>query len=238
MKLTILETGRPPEQLRSDWPNYAEMMRALLAPYIPKLQIDPVATFDCAEFPKLDDIEAVIVTGSALGVYDDVPWMEGLFEFIRRAGHARIPLVGICFGHQAVAKAYGADVGKSAKGWGIGRHVYDIMAPRPWMGASAPSQFSLTVSHQDQVQSLPAGAVQVAASDFTPFAAIDYPDQNAISFQGHPEFSPAFAIALYSIRKGTKLPVEMVEAAEQSLAAPIDDALIGRWMANHLSAKL
>ena len=42
----------------------------------------------------------------------------------------------------------------------------------------------------------PPGARVVAASDFTPFAALAYADQPAISFQGHPEFDPAFATAL------------------------------------------
>ena len=234
MRLTILETGRPPEPLRADWPGYAEMTRALLAPFIPELSVDAIATVDGADFPDPAKTEAVLVTGSAYGVYDQTAWMDPLFDFIRQAGAHTIPLIGICFGHQAVAKAYGAEVGKSDKGWGIGRHIYDVADQRPWMGTTAPGQFSLAVSHQDQVQSLPPGAIRVAGSDFTPFAAIDYPEKNAISFQGHPEFSAAFANALYDVRKGTALPADMVEAAEQSLTAPVDDVLIGQWMANHL----
>lgn len=236
MKLTILETGRPPEGIRDTWPDYAEMTGQLLAPYIPGLKVDAVATVDGQAFPDPEHVEAVLVTGSAFGVYDETPWMQPLFEFIRDVGAIRKPLIGICFGHQAVAKAYGATVEKSDKGWGIGRHVYDIFERRAWMGNETPSQFSLAVSHQDQVQSLAPGAVAVAGSDFAPYAALDYPAHNAMSFQGHPEYSPAFANALYGVRKGTILPVDMVEAAEQSLTAPIDNQLIGRWMANHLTA--
>lgn len=236
MKLTILETGRPPEAIKADWPGYAEMTGQLLAPYIPDLVIDPIATVDGQAFPHIETLDAVLVTGSAYGVYDDTPWMQPLFEFIRGVGAVRTPLIGICFGHQAVAKAYGARVQKSVKGWGIGRHVYDVTQRRDWMANEVPQQFSLAVSHQDQVESLPTGAIAVAGSEFAPYAAIDYPDQNAMSFQGHPEYSPAFANALYGVRKGTVLPAEMVEAAEQSLTAPIDNQLIGRWMANHLKS--
>jgi hypothetical protein len=35
-------------------------------------------------------------------------------------------MAGICFGHQLMAQALGGIVRKSDKGWGIGRHVYDI----------------------------------------------------------------------------------------------------------------
>lgn len=236
MNLTILETGRPPEVIKTAWPGYAEMTAELLTPYIPGLNIDAIAIVDGQAFPKVEAVEAVLITGSAFGVYDDTPWMQHLFDFIREVGATRKPLIGICFGHQAVAKAYGAVVEKSDKGWGIGRHVYDVYARRDWMADETPSQFSLAVSHQDQVLSLPPSAVAVAGNEFAPYAAVDYPEQNAISFQGHPEYSPDFAKALYGVRKRTLLRADMVEAAEQSLTAPIDNQLIGRWMANHLNS--
>jgi len=155
-------------------------------------------------------------------------------DFIRWAAAATVPQVGICFGHQAIAHALGAQVGKSDKGWGIGRHVYDIIAPQEWMGENAPATFNLGVSHQDQVQSLPPGAQLVASSDFCSHAALSYPAINAISFQGHPEFSPEFNCALYSIRKGTALPVDMVEKAEESLKTRVDNDLVGQWMAEFM----
>ncbi|MEL6831053.1 MAG: type 1 glutamine amidotransferase [Pseudomonadota bacterium] len=236
MRLTILETGRPPAALSSDWPDYAEMMLTLLAPHIEDLSVDAIATLDSAPFPALRTVEAAIVTGSAHGVYEDTPWMEGLFDFIREAGAQKIPVIGICFGHQAVAKAFGAVVQKSDKGWGIGRHEYDVYAAPNWMDPLPSKQISLAVSHQDQVETLPAGAIAVAGSAFTPFAALDYPEQRAMSFQGHPEYSAAFANALYGVRKGTVLQTDLVEAAEQSLTAPTDRHLVGQWMANHLKS--
>ena len=35
-------------------------------------------------------------------------------------------MVGVCFGHQLIAQALGGMVRKSEKGWGLGRHVYDV----------------------------------------------------------------------------------------------------------------
>ena len=35
-------------------------------------------------------------------------------------------MVGICFGHQIIAKALGGVVSKSDKGWGVGIHTYEL----------------------------------------------------------------------------------------------------------------
>lgn len=233
-KLTIIETGRPPDRLDGDWPTYPHMFERLIGPHLNGWTFETVALPDGTDLPDPASLDAILITGSPAGVYDDTPWMAPLMDFIRWAADARTPQIGICFGHQALAHALGARVTKSDKGWGIGRHVYDIVAPQSWMGASPPQTFSLGVSHQDQVLSLPPGAVLVAQSDFCPFAALAYPSARAISFQGHPEFSAAFSCALYGIRKGRQLPTEMVEQAEASLKQPIDNDLIGRWMAQFL----
>lgn len=233
-ELTIIETGRAPEGIRADWPLYPAMFESLLAPHLPDWTYQSVALSSGETLPDPASLDAILITGSPAGVYDETPWMAPLMDFIRWAADAQVPQVGICFGHQAIAHALGAQVAKSDKGWGIGRHVYDIVAPQAWMGSAPPETFSLGVSHQDQVLTLPPGAMQVARSDFCEFAALTYPAANAISFQGHPEFSPGFSCALYGVRKGTRFSVDMVDAAEQSLQVPIDNDLVGEWMAQFL----
>ncbi len=233
--LTIIETGRPPENIVGAWPLYPEMFEDLLAPFLPDWTYDAVALSEGALLPDPAGLDAILITGSPAGVYEDTPWMTPLMDFIRNAAAAQTPQVGICFGHQAIAYALGANVAKSDKGWGIGRHVYDITASQDWMGIAPPSTFSLGVSHQDQVLSLPPGAALIGGNDFCPFAALAYPQANAISFQGHPEYSAEFSCALYGVRKGTRLSVEMVDAAEQSLEMPIDNGLVGHWIAAFLA---
>ncbi len=102
------------------------------------------------------------------------------------------------------------------------------------MAEDAPNEFSLGVSHQDQVLSLPPGATLVAQNDFCEFAALSYPAANAMSFQGHPEYSPGFSCALYNVRRGTKLSHEMVDAAEASFSDPVENDLVAKWIANFL----
>lgn len=234
--LTIIETGEAPAAIRADWPDYPAMFEALLAPHLLEWTYETVHLSQGEALPDPSTLDAILITGSPAGVYDDMEWMSPLMDFIRWAAAAETPQVGICFGHQAIAHALGAEVGKSEKSWGIGRHVYDITAPQEWMGEAPPVQFSLGVSHQDQVKTLPPGALQVARSDFCEFAALAYPRAPAISFQGHPEFSAEFSCALYGIRKGKALPTDMVEAAEKSLTTSIENDLVGEWIGRFLSS--
>jgi GMP synthase-like glutamine amidotransferase len=131
-----------------------------------------------------------------------------------------------------MAQALGGQVIKSPKGWGLGRHTYDVTTRQSWMGETPPDEFALAVSHQDQVVAPPAGAIVTAASDFCVFAGLAYAQGPAISFQGHPEFSNAFSEALYENRRGSPLTDAQVDTAVASLAEPENNDLLAEWIAN------
>ena len=178
-----------------------------------------------AELPAaVTACDAYVITGSAAGVYDDLPWIPPFLEFLRRA-RGRAKLVGICFGHQAMAQAFGGQVEKSTKGWSIGTHRYDVRERTPWM--DGPDEFAVPASHQDQVVIAPSDAHLLASSDFTPFAALRYGD-DAISFQPHPEFKHGFAAALIETRRD--LYGDAAGPALLSLAGPNDCDRVGRWV--------
>jgi len=179
-----------------------------------------------------EDCDAYIVTGSAAGVYDEDPWIAGLLDFLR-ATKGRAKLVGICFGHQAMAQAFGGKVIKSPKGWGIGAHDYRIVGREPWM--EGPDTLRLPASHQDQVVEVPPGAEITVASSFTPIAGLVWRDQPAISFQPHPEFEPAYARALIEARRGRVYPNEDADRAVASYEAADDRARVGGWIGRFLA---
>jgi GMP synthase-like glutamine amidotransferase len=173
---------------------------------------------------------AYLITGSPAGVYDPLPWIAPLCRFIRAAKDSK--MVGICFGHQVMAEALGGHVEKSDKGWGAGLQHYSIVRREPWMDGAA--EIAVPASHQDQVILQPPGTQVVAASDFTPFAALAWTDRPAISFQFHPEFSPGFAKALIEKRYDV---VPDPDAAIASLDAPNDNAVVGAWIGKFLTEK-
>jgi GMP synthase-like glutamine amidotransferase len=222
VKLAILETGYPPGDLAERFGSYPTMFEHLLGDDF------EIETFDVqnGELPQGSQ-GAILITGSPSGVYDQLPWIAPLSEFIRAAKGSKI--VGICFGHQIMAEALGGHVEKSAKGWGAGLHHYAIAHAEPWM--DAVTEIAVPASHQDQVVIQPPNTEIVASSGFTPFAALAWTDRPAISFQFHPEFLPDFAKALIEKRYDV---VPDPDAAIASLDAPNDNARVGGWIRRFL----
>ena len=225
MKLAILEAGRPPGQLAEEFGDYPMMFQKMLGFGFETERFDVQA----GELPDAGAHDAYLITGSPAGVYDPLPWIAGLLDFIRAAKDSK--MVGICFGHQVMAEALDGHVEKSDKGWGAGLHRYDVVRREPWLDGE--TEIAASASHQDQVVVQPPNTELVARSDFTPFAALAWTDRPAISFQFHPEFSPAFAKALIEKRYDI---VPDPDAAIASLDAPNDNARVAGWIRRFLEA--
>lgn len=228
MRVAILLTGAPPASLKERFGTYDSMFRDLIGPDHDYSSYD-VAAGELPERPEEHD--AYLVTGSPAGVYDDLPWIAALEGFLRSA-KGKAKLIGICFGHQVMAEAFGGRVEKSDKGWGVGLHSYDVVRAMPWMDETA--SFSIPASHQDQVVAQPPNSTVIASSAFTPFAALAYDDQPAISFQGHPEFAPDYAAALV---EGRRDRVPGAVTAIDSLGRPNDNRRVGGWIRNFLEQR-
>jgi GMP synthase-like glutamine amidotransferase len=223
MKLAILETGRPPGDLAQRLGDYPKMFAEMLGPDFAVQSFDVTA----GDFPDPAAHDAMLITGSPAGVYEEHAWLGGLFDYNRAAKDSR--MVGICFGHQAMAEALGGHVEKSDKGWGTGLHRYTVTRPEPWLDGAR--EIAAPASHQDQVVVQPPNTEITVSSDFTPYAGLAWTDRPAISFQFHPEFSPAFAKALIAERYDR---VPDPDAAIASLDAPNDNARVAGWIMRFL----
>ena len=225
MRIAILETGKPPADLAPRFGGYPAMFADLLGPGFQTAAYDVQA----AELPaRPDAYDAYLVTGSPAGVYEDHPWIEPLKAFLRAAkGKAKI--LGICFGHQIIAEAFGGKVEKSTRGWGVGLQTYEVRHRAPFMNGEA--KVAIPASHQDQIVVPPPRSVVLAASEFSPYGVLAYTDQPALSMQFHPEFDPAFAKALIGTRRD-RLPDP--DAALASLDAPNDREAVADWIRKFL----
>ena len=221
--IAILETGIPPAGLDATYGTYADMFADLLASEGRAFRV--FKTWQ-GELPAQDEhLSGVVITGSPAGAYESDPWIGALTDWLR-ALHTEIPVVGICFGHQIMAQAWGGHVEKSHKGWGIGLHEYTVQAYDLWqeLAGAAETQSAIkiacAVTHQDQVVKKPENAILLAGSEFTPHGALYYTDRKGLSFQCHPEFCEDFASDLLISRRGIRIDPALVDQALTTLKKP------------------
>lgn len=231
-KITIIETGVVSPANRARHGSFPQMFERLLGEADPSASFETVRLADGEALPDPAGLEAILLTGSPAGVYDDLDWIAPLERFVRAAYDARIPMAGICFGHQLIAQALGGTVRKSEKGWGIGRHVYDVV---PGNGVIDGETIAIPASHQDQVIAPPTGATTLFHSEFTPHAGLLYANGVTLSVQPHPEFTAAFGHICCEKAGQANAPAALVATAKASLDQPLDSAGLGRAIARFLA---
>lgn len=185
--------------------------------------------------PEPGGYDGWVLTGSVASVNDGAPWMERLAELVRQLHRRRVPLVGLCFGHQMVAHALGGRVGPSPGGWRIGTAPTHYVAERsvalPWL---QPAQGTITLfaAHQEQVLLPPPKAEVIGGDDFAPSAALRI-GRHVFTTQYHPELSREFMRALLD-EYGALWAPALVAQARRQIEQPVDAALFMRWAAQFL----
>ncbi|WP_370292924.1 hypothetical protein [Thalassolituus sp.] len=225
--LGLLETDVLYPDLLEDYRSYGHMFRTLLSGLDSHLEFRHYEVQQ-GELPQdLSECDAYLVTGSKTGVYDDAGWIAPLSDWIRQAFREDARLLGICFGHQILAHALGGHAEKSDKGWGVGNHMTRVEHLPVWLNDDC-SHFQLIYSHQDQVQQLPPGARRLAGSEFCENASWFINDQ-VLTFQGHPEFTPEYFRRLLERRREC-VGSELLDAAMEAISQTNDSERIGRWL--------
>ena len=210
MLIGILQTGHAPDALRPTHGDYPDLFQQLLKDRDLTFRTWSVVDGELPQGPG--DAEGWLITGSRHGAYEDHPWIPPLESLIRDIHAAKVPLVGICFGHQIIAQALGGKVEKYPGGWSVGRTEYDFGGDR----------IALNAWHQDQVTQRPEGAKVVASSPFCENAALVYGDR-IFTVQAHPEFSRPFLAEMIEKRGRGLVPDPLLDAAKASVGQPIDD---------------
>ena len=106
---------------------------------------------------------------------------------------ARKPLLGVCFGHQLIAKIFGGEVKRNPRGIEFGNVSVDLAQEGAidslFEGIS--SQFLAPESHQDIISKLPKmeKTVILARNDMSAYQALAY-GKTTRSVQFHPEITP------------------------------------------------
>ncbi|WP_093182623.1 glutamine-hydrolyzing GMP synthase [Sanguibacter gelidistatuariae] len=123
---------------------------------------------------------AIILSGGPSSVYaDGAPFVDpALFD-------AGVPVFGICYGFQAMAKALGGTVAQTGLSEYGGTSV-DVCEAGALLHGS-PEQQTTWMSHGDAVHSAPEGFRVLATSAGSPVAAFENTERRLYGVQWHPE---------------------------------------------------
>jgi GMP synthase-like glutamine amidotransferase len=187
MRYCVLQTGTAMPMARSRLGGYGGMFVDILRSAGHQGEVCDAEKGRFPEDPAAYD--GHIITGSPFSVNDPLPWIQDLFSFIREVCRRGTPLLGVCFGHQAVARALGGEVGLNPRGWELGiRRIRLTGEGERFFPVNVKRQtLKILESHRDIVSRVPTGAVLLAESDNTGVEMFAVND-NVLCVQGHPEF--------------------------------------------------
>ncbi len=133
---------------------------------------------------RLRGYQSIVLSGGPASVYDagsPLPPPE-LFEL-------GVPVLGICYGMQAMAAQLGGKV-VPAEHREYGPAAVQLLAPDPLFRAVEPDRagtVAVWMSHGDTVLEPPPGFVRLAATPSCPVAAMASPARRLVAVQFHPE---------------------------------------------------
>ena len=235
MQVGILQCDEVRTDFRQVHGDYNEMIIDSISKIDPTLQCTTYRIFD-GEFPDSErSCDCWITTGSRQSVNAKTELAAYLENFILKADKAGRPFVGICYGMQMIAKAFGGSVVRAPTGWNIGVKTSTIHYVEPWMNCESNDAVSLLVSHEDRIDTLPIGARCIASNDSCPNAIISM-GSSIIGFQGHPEFTPKYARQLMESRRGI-IPNERISIGLSSLYGEIHNTQVFRWILDFMHSR-
>lgn len=202
----MLVAGLLPPNAEEAYGDYSEVYTTWLRRSLPPGTDLVVHSFDVVhkmKYPcedEIDSYDAVMITGSASSAYEDVPWINQLVEYTAWIGSEKpqIKLIGICFGHQIIARAFGGKCVFNNGKWEVGL----TKTPLTDLGKRLLGTDNVTLQqmHRDHVSVMPDGFHLLGFTEISGnqgmvrFKEGINPEEGSLeniqifAVQGHPEF--------------------------------------------------
>ncbi|KAM0691592.1 hypothetical protein Q7P36_007791 [Cladosporium allicinum] len=232
LRIAILECDIPIGNTREEYGGYGNLFKELLLKGkdevregkdgkegvdLPELDVTKFNVVDEELYPRLEEVDVVLVSGSRFNSFDDDIWILKLVDFVKKVlfEQERVRLVGVCFGHQIIGRALGQKVGRSEGGWEIsvtpmqltekGKEVFGVEELVSFFldpsftstcvtGSISPHHaYTILPSqaihqmHQDAVFTYPPSVEHLGHSPSCHVQGM-YERKRLITTQGHPEF--------------------------------------------------
>lgn len=183
----IVKTGTTVPAVRERRGDYEQWFAAGMG--LSDRQVSVCRVDEGAALPDPADLGAIVVTGSSAMVTDRLPWSEHTAAWLRGAVERGVCVLGVCYGHQLLAHAFGGTVEYNPLGRQIG--TLDVVltpdAEQDALLSGFPTVLHVPVSHRQSVTALPEGARLLATTPRDPHHAFSL-GERAWGVQFHPEF--------------------------------------------------
>jgi len=193
-KVIILKTGDTFPAIADELGDFEDWIFLGLGIEKAKIKVVNVPAGD--KLPPVEMCKGVVIAGSHAMVTQDLDWSVAIENWIPSVIKVGAPVLGICYGHQLLARAMGGVVDYHAKGVEIGtagiKLVNEDMADPLFKGL--PKMFSAHVCHSQTIVKLPENAVRIAENDFEPNHAFRI-GPTAWGVQFHPEYDDTIMTA-------------------------------------------
>jgi GMP synthase-like glutamine amidotransferase len=235
MHIGILVANTDESDFAQRHPKDGDKFRSLLQPLRPDWKFTAIQVKD-GVFPEtLGDYDGFVITGSPASAAGDDPWILKLLDTIREIDAKKIPTVGICFGHQAIGRALGGEVGKNPGGWGFGISPTHFNTAESWMEPKAET-LNLYAAHSEQLLRAPTRAVILGGDDFCAVGSYKIGD-HIFTTEYHPEMTPEFIAELVDELGSYVGPAVAPKAKQQVATQKADGKIFAQWMVNFFEMK-
>lgn len=222
-QLLFLQVGHTFEEIARDRGDYDVWFRRALGQTQASFRVCKVA--DGEPLPQHYGFRGVVVSGSWAMVTDREPWSEASAAYLREAHERGVPVLGVCYGHQLLAHAFGGEVGYNPDGRHAGTASIELSeaGQKDALLSGLPSPLLAQVSHSQRVLSLPEGATLLAHTGLDPYHAFRL-GETSWGVQFHPEFDASVSRRYIELRR-EKIHAEGLDP--EALLATVRESDVG-----------
>jgi GMP synthase (glutamine-hydrolysing) len=228
-RVLIVQAGSTDEAMRARFGDYPEWFARLMAS---RVELDVARPYE-RDLPPIARYDGVLMTGSPKSVVDPEPWMDAAAAYLLAAARTR-PVLGVCFGHQLLARAMSGKVERNPRGReaGTGEVRLTEAGTKDPLFSGVPSALTVQQTHEDHVAEVPPGATLLAENDFSPVQAFAAGDAiRCVQF--HPEMDAERSRALAEARRerlDRHAPGGSARVLASIRASPYGERVLSNWL--------